>query len=380
MKNGKEGWKVGTSFLRKPVFIHINMAPGHDNMYYDGTPKVTIHNSLMAVASDVGGDDASNGTNLYNANTLEFIETLDIFSWKTTMLGSVGNKIFVSNVNDVLLFYSGDMTRAFKAEFLDNMACDIPVIGCETHAIVLAGRSLILYKQTIDGESPVLATQSVILGRTCHEINHEGYCFENTINWGADRSEFVVYHSLDNERSKAETCEISVWSFDATTDQITQTQLIEAGIGLRNVVMAEDFIVGACAERKIHVWNRRTKEKMPYILCDVDEDDELARIDLLYARCMSLHGHTFVTNSYLGCALCVWNVKTGELLKKYNDVVDGQWVDLLPDRTDVTSMAYLKHLNGFVLTDGYLKVWTFPTNQDQKDRAVAICRREQDLR
>jgi WD40 repeat protein len=189
-----------------------------------------------------------------------------------------------------------------------------------------------------------------------------------------------VYHSLDNERSKAETCEICVWSFDATTDQITQTQLIEAGIGLRNVVMAEDFIVGACAERKIHVWNRRTKEKMPYILCDVDEDDEIVRIDLVYARCMSLHGHTFVTNSYLGCALCVWNVKTGELLKKYNDAVDGQWVDLLPDRTDVTSMAYLKHLNGFVLTDGYLKVWTFPTNQDQKDRAVAICRREQDLR
>ena len=30
---------------------------------------------------------------------------------------------------------------------------------------------------------------------------------------------------------------------------------------------------------------------MPYILCDVDEDDEIAHIDLVYARCMSLHGH-----------------------------------------------------------------------------------------
>jgi hypothetical protein len=53
-------------------------------------------------------------------------------------------------------------------------------------------------------------------------------------------------------------------------------------------------------------------------------------------------------------------------IKKYNDAVDRQWADLRPYGCNVTSIAYFKHLNGFVLTDGYLNIWTFPTNQDQK--------------
>jgi hypothetical protein len=52
MKNGKEGWKVDTSFLRKPVFINLCMTPGHDNMWYAGTPNVATHNSFIAVVSD----------------------------------------------------------------------------------------------------------------------------------------------------------------------------------------------------------------------------------------------------------------------------------------------------------------------------------------
>ena len=107
------------------------------------------------------------------------------------------------------------------------------------------------------------------------------------------------------------------------------------------------------------------------MLCDVDEVHELEEIDMRYPVRMSCHGHVLVSTSHLGCALCVWNVKTGQLLRRYNDAESAGHVNMLP-----TSMAYLKDLNGYICMVGFLNIWTFPTNQSQKDMAKMIRKRE----
>jgi hypothetical protein len=390
MKNGKEGWKLGTSFLRKPVFIYINMSPDHHSMYYAGFPNVTSHNSLFAVVTDVREDEdyeAPEGINMYNANNLKYIGYLEQDGSRTTMAGPAGDEVFITNNNHDLSFCRHNFDEQY-IHYANNMARNVPVLGCRTHVIVVTGNTLKLYKLTsnTNDSTYVLECQSVSLGRACNndDIDENGFTneyFNNSISWGRNEFDFVVYHSVDNWRDGVPgTCEISVWGLDALANQITRTQYIEARIGLENVAMSEDFIVGASKDKKMHVWNRHTKEKLPYILCDVDEEDELDDDDIISPICMSIHGHILVANSHLGAALCIWNVKTGQLLRKYNDAVEEGRTDLLPDGPDASSMAYLKQLNGFILTTGYLNVWAFPTNQVQKDKVLAIRTREEDLR
>ena len=98
MKNGKEGWIMGTSLLRKPVYIQLNKAPGHNDMYYGGSPNVTTHTSLVAVDTDDGTEEgAPQGIGLYNAQDLSYIGPREGGGWKTNMVGPVGSETFVTN-------------------------------------------------------------------------------------------------------------------------------------------------------------------------------------------------------------------------------------------------------------------------------------------
>ena len=93
---------------------------------------------------------------------------------------------------------------------------------------------------------------------------------------------------------------------------------------------------------------------------------------------MSIHGRILVTTSHIGCAICIWDMKKGQLLKRH----EYNWEDEEP-----TAMVYLKHMNGYLCsigfpTTGCLKTWSFPTNQMQSEKAVSVLHRlaEESLR
>ena len=215
----------------------------------------------------------------------------------------------------------------------------------------MIGNEVKLYKVVSTSELLTLL-QSEVLGRACTyeaDIANDNERFTNRIAWGDDEAHFIVYHSLENFNDASNgTREISVWHFDADADNnISLLQTIEAGIELRAVALAEDYVVGASKDKKIHVWDRHTKEKKWDGLCDIaDEDDQLEDYDIIYPLHLSCHGHMLITTSHFGCALCVWNMKTGRLEKRYNDADEERVVDMLP------SMVYLKHLNGFLCMTG----------------------------
>ena len=148
---------------------------------------------------------------------------------------------------------------------------------------------------------------------------------------------------------------------------------------IQSVALTEAFVIGTSEDKKIHIWSRRTGELLHENLCDVEEQDEVDAGDIFHSLPLSCHGNIMVTTSHKGCALCVWDMKKGELLKRYNHAEEEMNVNMLPEGTDCTDMTYLEPLNGFVCVAGNMNVWAFPVNKRQAEMAQSIKRREEML-
>jgi len=153
-----------------------------------------------------------------------------------------------------------------------------------------------------------------------------------------------------------------------------------------NVALAEDYIVASSKNKKVHIWNRSTGDKMVYerqgiggtrtrhALCDVGVAQELWNASHWPVQ-FSCHGRILVSSSHIGCAICVWDMKTGELLKRHNEADEQGVVQMLPRGifSEVTDMVHLQQLNAFLcMTAEYENMWVFPTNQRQLEMATSI--------
>ena len=72
MDNGKDGWRLGTSFLREPVVIKLTDEGEDEWGLYDGSPKVAANESIIAITSDMAGNG---DISIRDASTLNYIQT-----------------------------------------------------------------------------------------------------------------------------------------------------------------------------------------------------------------------------------------------------------------------------------------------------------------
>ena len=201
------------------------------------------------------------------------------------------------------------------------------------------------------------------------------------VTLGTDQSEFVVYSSTRNIfDNDSHTSKISIFQIDPENHSISQTQTFETDMKLNDVVMNEDFIAGSCELKKIHVWDRHTKQKTQSSLCDVKEEDQLDSGIIFCPPHMSCHGNILVATSHIGACICIWDLRAGKLLARHNEAEEERWTDLLPDGVDATSMAYSKPLNCYICTCGTFHMWSFPMNQQQMADAMIIREREDEVR
>ena len=109
-------------------------------------------------------------------------------------------------------------------------------------------------------------------------------------------------------------------------------------------------------------------------LCDVKHDDELDHEEeVVWPLSLSCHGSILVSTSHIGCALCIWDMKTGKLLKRHNEASEEGVAEMLTTGIeDVTDMAYLKRMNAFLCMGEFENMWVFPANQRQYDVAASI--------
>lgn len=378
MKNGKEDWKIGSAFLREPVFMHLTDDGdyGYGDMY-SGTASVAANGSIVvAVADDVEESTWSHrtypderfGIGIRDARTLNYIRTVPspINNWRVAICGRVGSEIIVTTNCTQICARRGNDVQTWQYDLIPG---GVPVIGCETHLIVAIGDTIEIYGVNRVGEGGD-ASELISLHQSVTARTGERHEIMQNISWGPDKSHFIVCHPQ----------QICVWKFDVGTGNASLTQtIVTTDLCINNVSLADDYIVASSDDKKLHIWNRTTGEKL-LILCDVDEEDELDMDDIIYPLSMSCHGHILVSTSHQGCALCVWNMNTGELLKRYIDADEERHVDMLPDGIDATDMAYLEHLNAFLCMTGFMNIWAFPTNKRQSDMAKSIRRREERLR
>lgn len=373
MRNGKDDWKLGVSFLREPIFFKLDTAMNNPH----GANLIAAHNSLIATATDDNGmfDNRRHepkNINLFDARNLEHIRTREGWGWCLAMAGSTGHELLITSTYSRLVFTNNEEEEGCpETQMFPNHGASIEVIGNATHVIFVAGNMLYLNKVLDrEGDIDVRLYHCIVLGEVqVDEFDRDQ--LHSSIAWGVDEStEFVVsFSSLDSQM-------MSIWYLDPESDQITQTQAIsiDTEAELNEVALGEDYIIGASLDRKIHVWDRKTGTKLPYILCDAIEEDQVEADEAhLFPIRLSCHGHLLITTSHIGRSLCVWDMKNGQLLQKYESPEDPQ------NNVYSTGMIYWKHLNGFICACGYnkyLNIWTFPTSQEQHVSAMTICNRE----
>jgi hypothetical protein len=397
MRSGKEGWKHGMSLLREPIFIQFDSTPEHPQMYYMGSADVTAHNSLIAVITDDEGEDeaAPIGINLYDAKDMRHTGSKGRGGWRVLVAGPPGEETFITNISNCIRISRSEGDASSRSEEYTSFDYTerqvfptnrnphgIPMIGSEAYVIMVIGNILNLNKLPNEAVEDLVLCQSITLGRG-HRNDDEA--FDNSIAWGADRStEFAVFHTvgaLDVLNQDSDESEISLWRIDTDAEQMVRTQTICTKTHLGAIELTEDYVIGSCSSKMIHVWDRNTGDMMPYgALCDVDEEDQLDNDELTHPLQLSCHGHILVTTSHLGNALCIWNIRTGELLERRNNAEELRFADLMPNGFDVTSMTYWKHLNGFIVANISLGAWCFPMNREQQEAALKIRRRQNELR
>jgi hypothetical protein len=130
-----------------------------------------------------------------------------------------------------------------------------------------------------------------------------------------------------------------------------------------SLAVSNRFVVGSPGETKrIRIYDKKTG-CMLHDLCDVTDDEEMYEADeIIYGLQMEAIGDLLVSSSYKGCALCVWQMRTGTLLRRYEDSFKLNISDALPEGVDITSMVQLRGWghSAFVTCDGGLTVWAFP--------------------
>ena len=211
------------------------------------------------------------------------------------------------------------------------------------------------------------------------EDEHE--IMDRKLAWAPDKTHFVVGYPH----------KICVWKLDS--DDISLIKAIDVpNWEVINVALAEDYIVASSKNKKVHIWNRSTGDKMVYSkaderrgvvsyghLCDVGITQQLPHDEeYVWPLLLSCHGRILVSTSHIGCAICIWDMKTGKLLKRHNEADEQGVVQLLPDGifSEVTDMVHLQQLNAILcMTAEYENMWSFPTNRRQYDMAASIRQR-----
>ena len=385
MTNGKQGWILGTSFLREPVFIH----PADDEDedigygYHAGSPAVAANESFVISVTDdtdhYDGRPDENEIGIRDARTLNYIRTdrsSPISNWKVALCGRVGSEIVVTSNSDQICARRGNDLQMWQ--FSERNGNGIPMIGCKTHLIVACCSIIRVYvvhpvdaKETENAQLLSFGPE-ITMDSNGDVINH--------LSWGADKTEFIVGITNNNDK----TNRICIYYFDATRDRISLAKRINTfDWQFNNVALANEHIVASSSEdRTLRIWERSI---CPNVIhdnlsdIDLDVDDEGEFLDAIvdgYPHRLSCHGHLLISTSRVGCALCVWDMKRGLLLRRYNHANNENHVDMLPLGSDVTDMVYLEHLNAYLMIEGFMNVWSFPTNSVQNKMSKAIRRRE----
>jgi hypothetical protein len=344
---------------------------------------VTVSDDIDFAGLDRNFPLEENAMGLRDLYSLNYFRTVPspIVNMKVAICGKPGSEVIVTSNALQIAARRGNELQQLSLEDIDpdfstrTVYADIgiPLLGCETHLILTAFGKIYLF-QTGQENKLLSLQQSLTFDSGSDQIgNPENMC------WSPNNCHFAFSY-------KGSYC-IRVWKFDAAAGEIEPVQrvVVEEDLLYDNTVaLAESFVVVSCNEQKLHVFDRKGGQKV-HTLCHVDEDEQVDFHALADPLAMITMGDLLIASSHasshIGNALCIWNLKTGQLLKRHNDALDKRiGRSRFRIGTDVTGMVYLKHLNAFATMNESTVVWGFPTDETTKNMILLIRRRERKIK
>lgn len=301
-----------------------------------------------------------------DATNFDYISTSHspIENWAVSICGRVGSEIIVTSNNHQMCARSRCGNDIQRWQYRNNQDdFGIETLGCETHLIVPYDGRIYIYEVNQEGrkdnKKELLSFKKEVMVEE-GAGDEEGFVVR-TIAWGPDNLHFIIGYPH----------KICVWKFDAANNEITLTKTIDfTECEIINVALAEDYIIGSCNARRAYIWDRNTGNLVSNYLTDVGADYDHHYDEYLPPLRLTCLGHILVCTSYIGCTLCIWDMKRRVWLKRHKQL------DVLPeDNMYASDMVYLKEMNALVCTGGYTDAWIFPTNQSQYDKAISMGRR-----
>jgi len=347
--------QVCTRFF-DPVFVCLfGKIPFSDRESYAGTSSIAANESIIVTITDTHEE-----MEIIDASTLDYIRTSHspFNNWDVNICGKVGSEIIVTSNLNMMCAKRGNELQRWQYRENHLHTAGISSIGCKTHLIVTYDGMIYIYEVNQEGQDD--STELLSLKKEIKVEEGRGDsagAIISSIAWGPGNTHFIVGYPH----------QICVWKFEAANNEISLTKTIKTEWELTNVALAEDYIVASSEYRNVHIWNRSTGDKMAYdYLYDVEPDEE-EDDEYLLPLCLTCLGHILVSTSHAGCALCIWDMRTGELLKRHEQL-DG----MLPEH-----MVYLQGMNSFLCMGEYkyTDAWAFPTNKSQYDKVISVCRR-----
>jgi len=370
MNNGKDGWRVGISFLRPPLLANMS----DENIYRKRGKRVATNESyVMTVGHYIRGIE------VFDTSELRYIQNLTTsigHNWTITICGRIGSEIIVTSNGEYVCAQRGNEVQRWShnTQALNGLKS----IGCETHLIIPYDDRIQIYEVNHEVGLGNSSTELLSLRKDIRveegrrKLNGRR---EVNVAWGPppDKTHFIIGYPH----------QICVWKFDAATHSISLMNTITVNeFEVRGVALAEDYIAASVignyyTGRKAHIWNRKTGEKMVYADEDSLYEDHLS----IYRPCLFCYGHILVSTSKRKSILCVWNMKTGRLIQRYDILPRDEYGR--PQSVENSDAVYLDHFNAFLcltsslgLTDEMIVLVSFPSNKRQSDMATTIIRRE----
>lgn len=329
---------------------------------------------------------------LRDATTLGVIRTLPnpFCVWAVTVCGMTDCEIVVTSNATELMAHRGDRSQTIHLSDYDYESSvfrshpaitrtGIGLLGSEKSLVVFGGGTLYVFRVAMPGgkDLPLLKfTFSVALSGEA--LGSHAMC------WACDDlpESFGMVPTKDS---------IQVWHLSETCYRPTRvqdiayrlTQVQDRDSVFSCLAVGQRYIAASTPDdgKKIHVFDRGNGlEKWAL------GDDQTETVqDCIWGISMQIVGDLLVSSSQLGNALCIWQMRTGTLLRRYDDafhqgISDYHW--RYPRGEDVISLTRLNTFGcgAFITISFNMFLWAFPEDSDSAFRVECLARRERVLR
>lgn len=195
-----------------------------------------------------------------------------------------------------------------------------------------------------------------------------------SISWGQDKgTDFITCHHR----------QINIWRIDEKTEEFAHIDtIIPSDFTPNNAALGDEYVLVSSSENNfLHVWDCQERN-FTHSMFDHDGALEEGGEDLLgeptHPIFLCLLGRFALTTSRVGCALCLYDMKEGTFLVRYDHAEsEGQTTYL--NGSDPTDMVYLPDVNGFLIMEHFTNVWAFPRTREERRLMVERRDREEEL-